>query len=186
MIAKGYLYIAQPPLYKVKKGKSEMYLRNDSMFEEFVLNQALEEIEITANKEKVDKGVAKNIFKKLTQFDNLVATLARRADANLIKWIAHNEQWTPETLKSADQLKKLLTEYAENAKKIVGSGDFSFRILEDEEHGGSQAECTTTRHNLRTITKDHFRFPKLLPVAGAAKNHAILLEAGKGAVRSCN
>ena len=158
VIAKGYLYIAQPPLYKVKKGKSEMYLRNDSMFEEFVLNQALEEIEITAGKEKVDKGAAKNVFKKLTQFDNLVGTLARRADANLIKWIAHHEDWIPEILKNAESLKKVLAEYAANAKLVNGSVDFSFRIFEDEEHGGSQAECTTTRHNLKTMTKVTFDF----------------------------
>ena len=98
IIEKGYLYIAQPPLYKVKKGKVEKYLRNDSMFEDFILNQALDEIDIASKTEKVDKGVARNIFKKMTQFNSLLKILARRSDPELIKWIAMNEQWTTDTL----------------------------------------------------------------------------------------
>ena len=50
IVEKGYLYIAQPPLYKVKKGKVEKYLRNDSMFEEFILGQALDELDISSGR----------------------------------------------------------------------------------------------------------------------------------------
>ena len=42
LIEKGYLYIAQSPLYKTKKGKSEVYLKDDRELEEFLTDQALE------------------------------------------------------------------------------------------------------------------------------------------------
>ena len=38
LIERGYLYIAQPPLYRIKKGKKEFYLQDDSAFEAFVFN----------------------------------------------------------------------------------------------------------------------------------------------------
>ncbi len=41
LIEKGYLYIAQSPLYKTKKGKSEVYLKDDRDLEEFLTDQAL-------------------------------------------------------------------------------------------------------------------------------------------------
>ena len=42
LIENGYLYIAQSPLYKVKKGKSEVYLKDDRELEEFLTDQALD------------------------------------------------------------------------------------------------------------------------------------------------
>jgi DNA gyrase subunit B len=42
IIERGYLYIAQPPLYKVKKGTSEVYLKDDASFEAFITSSALE------------------------------------------------------------------------------------------------------------------------------------------------
>lgn len=158
IIEKGYLFIAQPPLYKVKKGKAERYLRNDAMYEEFVLSQALEEIEMTANREKVDKGVAKNIFKKLTQFDSLVKTVARRSDGELVRWVAHHDAWTPDVLKDENQLRSLLAQYEQTLKSRNSGAVFSFRIFDDEEHAGKQAECVTTIHNLKTVTKITYDF----------------------------
>jgi len=159
IIEKGYLYIAQPPLYKVKKGKVERYLQNNTMFEEFVLTQALEELEITAGgKDKVDKGVAKNIFKKMTQFESLLATVARRSDPELIKWIAQHDEWTSEVLKDQAKAEKLLKAYYDQLKAQKNSIDFSYKIVPDEEHDGFLVECITSRHNLRTPTRITYEF----------------------------
>ena len=46
LIEKEHLYIAQPPLYKVKKGKAEMYLKDDQSFEDYVISSAVKDAEI--------------------------------------------------------------------------------------------------------------------------------------------
>ena len=46
LINKEHLYIAQPPLYKVKKGKSELYLKDDRSFEDYIITSAVKDVEI--------------------------------------------------------------------------------------------------------------------------------------------
>ena len=46
LIEKGYLYIAQPPLFKVKRGQSETYLKNAEALQEYLQNVALDEAEL--------------------------------------------------------------------------------------------------------------------------------------------
>ncbi len=150
IIEKGYLYIAQPPLYKVKKGKVERYLRNESLFEDFILEQALAETELAS---KLDKTTVKNILKKFSQFGALLKIVSRRSDAELIKFIAKDVNWTSEVLKDKEQLSKKLEAY----KKICPN-QFTYEIKADEEHAGFQVECITSKHNIKVTTKISYEF----------------------------
>ena len=47
LVDRGYIYIAQPPLYKVKHGKTERYLKDDQEYNQFLLNMALDEAVLT-------------------------------------------------------------------------------------------------------------------------------------------
>jgi DNA gyrase subunit B len=56
IMEKGYLYIAQPPLYKVQKGSSELYLKNQQALDEYLLEVALESSSISTPDGKIYSG----------------------------------------------------------------------------------------------------------------------------------
>jgi DNA gyrase subunit B len=56
VIEGGYLYIAQPPLYKVSRGKSSQYLKDESAFEEYLIDSGLDEASLTLGSGEVRVG----------------------------------------------------------------------------------------------------------------------------------
>ncbi len=56
LIERGHLYIAQPPLYKVTRGKSSQYLKNESAFEDFLISSGLEDASLTLASGEVRTG----------------------------------------------------------------------------------------------------------------------------------
>ena len=56
LIEHGYLYIAQPPLYRVKRGKSERYLKDDRALEDFLISAAIEDLTLVAHDKTERRG----------------------------------------------------------------------------------------------------------------------------------
>jgi DNA gyrase subunit B len=56
LIERGHLYIAQPPLYKVTRGKSAQYIKDEGAFEEFLIGSGLEEASLTLTSGEVRAG----------------------------------------------------------------------------------------------------------------------------------
>jgi len=74
LIDKGYIYIAQPPLFKLKKGKSEMYLKDESALREYLVAEVLAEAKLILNKkgESIGGGA---LGKLLSQHDKTIQSI---------------------------------------------------------------------------------------------------------------
>ena len=73
LVKNGYVYIAQPPLYKIKRGKMELYLKDDSELEDFFINDITENAVLEQKSGTAIKGAdLKNIFLNIIGFDKLL------------------------------------------------------------------------------------------------------------------
>jgi DNA gyrase subunit B len=91
VIERGYLYIAQPPLYKVKRGQSEMYLKNQSAFDEHVLHLATEKLHLVrpGGSDGVHGEHLVALTRRVQMFEQLLGRLARRhQDARVLRQVA--------------------------------------------------------------------------------------------------
>jgi DNA gyrase subunit B len=77
VIERGYLYVAQPPLYKVKSGKKELYLKNDAGLDDFIVDSAVEDLELELAGSTVSPRVFAEIAHSGVRYRNLLGSLER-------------------------------------------------------------------------------------------------------------
>ena len=72
LIERGYLYIAQPPLYKVKIGTRESYIKNDALLEEFLINHYFHDSKIFISGELVEKDKFVKLLPNISKAANYI------------------------------------------------------------------------------------------------------------------
>ena len=89
IIENGYLYLAQPPLYRYKKGKIEKYLKDDKALNEFLIEQGINAIDI----EGVGKPELKELLKNAAYYKILLEKLTKRFNIpEVIRYLIENEE----------------------------------------------------------------------------------------------
>jgi len=73
VINRGYLYFAQPPLFKVKRGKGEIYVKDESTLDDIILNNGLENVKIASTEGvPLEGNVLVNIIKNLLRMEKIL------------------------------------------------------------------------------------------------------------------
>jgi DNA gyrase subunit B len=80
LIERGHVYIAQPPLYKIKKGKQEVYVKDDAELTAYLLNSALDNAKLHVNAEApaLSAAALEALAKEYTTVESIIARLANR------------------------------------------------------------------------------------------------------------
>ena len=86
LIERGHIYIAQPPLYKVKHGKSERYLKDEHELKQMLLRLALEEAELhtTAKAEPLKKDALEQVAKDYLLAEAVIERVSRLIDEEVL------------------------------------------------------------------------------------------------------
>ncbi len=78
LIESGYVYIAQPPLYRCKIGKKEFYVKDEKQMKEFLVNKGIEDFRPIVGGKELNKNDFKKILNKLLVYENMVEKLSKK------------------------------------------------------------------------------------------------------------
>jgi len=146
LIEKGYLYIAQPPLYRIKKGKSEFYLHDDKAFEGFILNAGSDGATLKGSKGVLEGHELEQLLRSISEAASILRVYERNSmNGEVVGLLAEQVDFTKETLKSKEKLDSA----ASAALKIYQakhSDDASagYTIETDEESTGFKLKFVTS------------------------------------------
>ena len=148
LVENGNLYIGQPPLYRVKKGKTEKYLKDDLALEDYLIELGVEGIRVVpkgAKKELSGKALVK-VTKQLIKYSKVLNLLKRRRDPRIVDGLIAASKLSPEMLAGAktkiDAELDAIAEYL--SKTYPELIDFKVDIHDDPERGGSQVVYHST------------------------------------------
>ncbi|MDH5581205.1 MAG: DNA topoisomerase (ATP-hydrolyzing) subunit B [Bdellovibrionales bacterium] len=160
LLEHGYIYIAQPPLYKYKKGKVEKYLKDEKKLEEFLVQNSVKNLTIEVENKTLDIG---DVEKLITKYRSYVTDLNNydiHFDTALLKRILEETDIEAATLKDPKKLRAAVDELKEHFEKLENDTlkKYSFSIVEDDEYDCEKLEITvqTTARTKRFKLNSYF------------------------------
>jgi DNA gyrase subunit B len=149
----GHIYIAQPPLYKVKKGKSERYLKNEEALEDFLLDSVCDEAIVTgATGDPLSAEPLKASIKKVYEARRLREHLDKRGDGRIIAAFAE-AGLHPEDLRDPERLTTLIAAVKTELSRRHGElGGLELKLEKDAEHGTSSIRAQAGMFGVRRET----------------------------------
>jgi DNA gyrase subunit B len=158
LVEKGHLMIAQPPLYKIKRGKQERYLKDENSLEDYLIEMGTENVRVRAvNDGKGMTGESLQAFiKKVLRWEKLMNLASRKKKRSraVMEALLLEEELSEEALKDKAALERI----AERLKTYINlrapeEAPLAVELEEDTEHNCFRLICST-RHNgtgLKTV-----------------------------------
>jgi DNA gyrase subunit B len=142
LIERGHVFIAQPPLFRVRKGKTERYLKDEAALGEYLVESGIENV--TVHSEKSDRTVAgadlKQALRKFDQVENLLTVFERkRRHRSAVVAAASERELQTQTLSSPAELRLVMERIRAASEQAAPElAPFTVEIGDDAEHGGER------------------------------------------------
>lgn len=151
LIELGYVYIAQPPLFKVKRGKKEEYIKDESLMVQYLMRMATADMTVKsvgANQEIEGKELARSL-ENLVDLNRYCERAARRlgGDMHLLQTLLEAFAGKKGVLrKEGTTLRKVFqnTDLMAKVEGVLAKAGFKTELSTDEEHGLCEIETVTT------------------------------------------
>ncbi len=169
LIERGHVYIAQPPLYKIKRGKQEVYVKDDAELNAYLLNSAMDNAALHVNSEAPPlSGIAlETLAKEYIAVEAIVARLAPRYDEIVLRAISKLPELSAGDLENLDALDAWAQKLSASLPKTTGDraddnniGSYTAVLDRGDEDGESvRIAITRVQHGIgatRYIPREFF------------------------------
>ncbi len=168
LIEKGHLYIAQPPLYRIKRGKAEFYLHDEKSFEAFIINGGSSGAVLKGKNGKLQlQGhELEKFLKELSDAVRIIEVFETGYfEKQILAAFASQPKFSKDTLTNKAELEKVVAKVDSWLKERVSGIDKTVvRYEEDKEHSGNSvifsvvkdAETFSCVINFKRVTAEDF------------------------------
>ncbi|MDD5204750.1 MAG: DNA topoisomerase (ATP-hydrolyzing) subunit B [Desulfobacterales bacterium] len=144
LIEGGYLYVAQPPLYRVAEGKNEAYVKDEESFNRYLLRRIADKESVTIRDgEKLGGRKLEDLLRNLlTYYENLASLAKRGYTEHLLELMVSNDLREKNQLKDPDFVEKLAGKLQQAGYRVEekrldreGRGYYEFSVTEQFNQG---------------------------------------------------
>ncbi len=162
LVERGHIFIAQPPLYKLKKGKQERYIKDDAELNRYLLQTALDGAQLTVSSDApaISGEAMESLAKDYTTVMATIQRLSMRYNSAVLEKMIYMPRVTTENLADVGQLDSWLNELQQRLNvESTSTQKYSISVERDPSGQFGRMVVVETRHgvpNFRDIPKEFF------------------------------
>jgi DNA gyrase subunit B len=185
LIERGHIYIAQPPLYKISKGKQEQYLKDEAAMTEFLTQAALEGSSLHVNAEAPAIS-GENLDALVAQYRAVMTTierLSRLYPTEVLEKMIYMPELRPEHLADAGHMQQWCDQLGArfSLDTRAGSQKYLISVREDSERHLFLPQVEIIAHGISTVYQfnhDFFQSGEYASIVALGQNLENLIEDG--------
>mgnify|MGYP006286807487 CR=1 FL=1 len=184
LIERGYIYIAQPPLYKIKKGKQEHYVKDDAELNAYLSSLALDgaALYVTPDAPPLQGPGLETLIRKYTEVMAIINRLGRRYDERVLEQLLYSAPLNVGELDDTDRVEAWMTVLAGRLKGPPEAPRYTLSLAQDADQPGWEIRVARRHHGVDTVRawqRDFFESAEYRRIAGLGAELADLV--GEGA-----
>ena len=189
LIERGHVYIAQPPLYKIKRGKQEHYVKDDVELNAFLLNAALDKAALFVNSDAPPiQGAALEVLaRKYMEVLAIIERWSRRYDENVLEQMLYLPKVSSANVGDADFMRHWVDGLLDGLKRRQDGSDTYQAELEVGDSGEPCQINVTRRHHgvgtRKSIQTEFFESAEYQRIAELAQDLTSLIGDGAHVTR---
>ena len=185
LIERGYIYIAQPPLYKIKKGKQEQYVKDDGALNALLLSAAINKAQLYVNPEAppLSGPALESLANEYMLVMTAIRRLARRYDSELLEKMVYMSALDEAGMQDLEAVARWCAELVERVNAGLSSGQrYECVVTPGDEDQPFVATFSKWTHGIvaseQSITRDFFVSPEYEHIQSLGQQLDGLLSAG--------
>lgn len=167
LIKRGHVFVAQPPLYRIKKGKSEKYIKDDKEFTREILRRATENARVEINGNAIEGASLRAFLMQLDELQQVVRKSERRFRSSAVVEVLLNPEFQIDSRTDFSQ--------AANLKPVLAAlreAKIAAELCPDEEHSAWMIAYQDSTHAERFINAEMATHPEYRRLRTLAKQVA--------------
>jgi len=184
LVERGYIYIAQPPLYKVKKGKQERYIKDDEVLTEYLTTLAIESATLHVNEHApaINGAELEKLIKQYHSAESALARLSKKVNPKILDGLMFQPLISGSDLTGSVKVETWINNFVNHLNEIETEGVVYTALTEqDEERGLVLPNIRVRQHGVDReypFTKDFIESSEFSQLAQVAAINLDLLEQG--------
>lgn len=190
LVERGHVYIAQPPLYKIRKGKQEQYLKDEDELSQYQTQNALEDASLHVNKDAPGIGGTslEALVNDYRRVNAIIKRLANHYPDDILRALKAVPPWPADQAGNQEAVEAWVAQLQEMAAESASSGAiYAFGTTFDEDGSNYTPVVTATVHGVRrkvSLTSEFFRSVEYREIQQLGEQFRGMLEKGAYVKRS--
>lgn len=150
LIQRGYIYIAQPPLYKIKSGKQEYYVKDDDALFDYLTQNALDIAEFHPGNSAppITAKALEDLVRQVRRVEKIIKRFSRRYPAELLKRLANLPLLLPDDFNHLEKIESWTNQLRQTMKLESNTDQYSVDVMHHTENDHYIPRIILSRHGV--------------------------------------